>query len=112
MPKHATRTSFQKGKSGNPAGLKPGVRKTILELFGPLENLMMENVAEFLRHKDPNVRGDWTRYGLERLHGKVVERKEISGVDGGAIRIEDNTPDVRLLLIQAIPTKTIEGEKE
>lgn len=72
---------------------------------------MMENVAEFMRHKDPNIRGEWTRYGLERLHGKVVEKKEISGADGGAIKIEDNTPSIRVLLTAALPP-LLEGEKE
>ena len=113
MPQHATSTSFKKGQSGNPAGPKTGIKRTIQELFGPLEPLAMANVLEFLQDEDKAVRVEMTRYVIERLHGKVVERKELTGADGGKIQIEDSTPSIRLLLQQAIgDVKTIEGEKE
>lgn len=114
MPKHATRTSFVKGKSGNPGGLTKtdaAKRLTIQDLFGPLQDQAMDNIKGFLRNdKDKRMQWEVTQYVVERLHGKVVERKEISGADGGAIKIEDNTPSVRILLQQALGP-VIEGEK-
>jgi hypothetical protein len=107
-------TSFPKGKSGNPAGMKQGIKRTIHDLFGPLEPLAMENVRQFLTDKDKAVRVEMTKYVIERLHGKVVERKEVTGADGGKIQIEDSTPAIRLLLQQVIAaeTKVIEGMAE
>jgi hypothetical protein len=39
---------------------------------------------------------------MDRAYGKAVERKELSGPDGGKIPIEDSTPSIRLLLQQAL----------
>lgn len=112
MPKHATSTSFKPGQSGNPAGSKPGIKRTIQELFGPLEPQAMANMQEFLQHKDLAVRVEMTKYVIERLHGKLVERKELSGPNGAPIPIEDSTPAIRLLLQQGGGPKVIEVKAE
>jgi hypothetical protein len=52
---------------------------------------------------------------LNRAHGKVVERKELTGADGGKIQIEDSTPSIRLLLqqvLEASAPKVIDVEKD
>lgn len=116
MPQHATKTSWKKGKSPNPAGRPPMSPekydfKLALERMMPLASQRLREMLEsddFEKHKFaiPIV--------YDRYLGKAIERKELTGAGGGAIQIEDNTPSIRLLLQQALPaeepTKTIDGE--
>lgn len=121
MPKHATSTSFQKGKSGNPAGpptknVIERARSTLQEFlpqaFGHLQ-AMFDAKIDREGHSEPDMatRERAMHIVFDRNLGKMVEKKEISGADGGAIKIEDNTPSIRLLLTAALPP-LIEGEKE
>ena len=51
---------------------------------------------------------------MDRTQGKAIERKELTGADGGKIQIEDSTPAIRVLLQAAIAeeTKVIEVKAE
>lgn len=54
---------------------------------------------------------------LERAVGKVPDRKELTGKDGGPMQIEDNTTNVTVLLRAAlggvkVDSDVIEGESE
>lgn len=116
MPRHATSTSFKKGQSGNPTGSAKASHeryefKAALEAMLPLANQRLQEMLDsddFEKH----------RFAIPLIHdrtqGKAVERKELTGADGGKIQIEDSTPSIRLLLQQALPqeVKTIEGEKD
>lgn len=116
MPQHATKTSFVKGKSGNLKG-KPPLTEILKaehidarELCRALTERAIKVYAEGLTHKDHNIRVLCADRIIDRGWGKVVEKKEITGAEGGAIKIEDNTPSVRILLQQALGP-IIEGEK-
>ena len=51
---------------------------------------MLESTADF------DERRFAVQTVMDRSYGKVVERKELSGPDGGKIPIEDTTPSIRL----------------
>lgn len=117
MPQRATKTSFTKGKSGNPAGTKPlppeiiAERREARELAQLHTQEAIETYLRWMRSNDAVASIQAADRIIDRGWGKVIERKEISGADGGAIKIEDNTPAIRVLLQAALPL-TIEGEKE
>lgn len=116
MSRHDHPGLFKKGQSGNPKGKAPLTSehyefKRALEAMLPLANQRLQEMLDsddFEKH----------RFAIPLIHdrtqGKAVERKELTGADGGKIQIEDSTPSIRLLLQQALPqeVKTIEGEKE
>lgn len=116
MPKRATSTSFQKGKSGNPLGGAVVPKAVLIERRDAREMAQLytqeaiETYAKWMRSSDPLISMQAIDRIIDRGWGKVVEKKEISGADGGAIKIEDNTPSVRILLQQALGP-LIEGEK-
>ncbi len=65
----------------------------------------MEALDVFIRNinnKDYAIASDAARELINRGWGKVVERKELTGEGGGAIKIEDNTPSIRVLLQQVL----------
>ena len=101
---------FQKGQSGNPKGPKPGLRRTVMELFEPFEPQCAANIQKFiLDDSNPNLQWEVTKYVVERIHGKPVERKEVTGKDGAPIAIEHSP--IALLLQQMLSAKDVEPVK-
>ena len=88
MPRHATATSLKKGQSGNPKGSLPVTpeKREFKEAFILLLPKAWERVAEML---DPTADFEERRFAvqtvMDRAYGKAVERKELSGPDGGKI---------------------------
>lgn len=123
MPKHATKTSFGKGVSGNPAGRKKQTPE-YFEFKAAIAALLptaVERVSEMLdaTHKDGTAdmqtRERAIHIVFDRNIGKLAQVTEITGKDGAAIQIEDNTPSIKILLAAALPqptTPTIEGKAD
>lgn len=130
MPKRATKTSFVKGKSPNPGGVPKGGRPPEFKdkiaaakakfqdllpaAFDVLDQMFNAEFVTKAGKREPNMalRTEAMHIVLNRNLGMVVERKEISGADGGAIKIEDNTPSVRLLLQSALIPLTIDAKED
>lgn len=81
-----------------------------------MQDRALKNLKRFLENdQDPIMQWDATRYVIERLHGRLVERKEVTGADGGALQIEDHTPSIKMLLQQVLnppEPKVIDVERE
>lgn len=123
MPQRATSTSFKKGQVANPNG-RPRLEvveyaKTRLAELTPaaldhLQRMLGATIVDDDGNDTPDdaMRERGMLICLERVLGKAVERKELSGADGGKIQIEDSTPTIRLLLQQALASeaKVIEAK--
>lgn len=109
-------TSFVKGKTGNPSGRPPMTPEKFefKEAMAAMLPKALTKLRDMLECDDFEERRFAVQTVLDRNLGKAIERKELTGADGGKIQIEDSTPSIRLLLQQALPqeVKTIEGEKE
>lgn len=126
-PRRANSTVFKKGKCPNPGGVPKGMtreehRDRIALAKGKFQDLLpkafyvleqmfkAENVGKNGKKKpDLATREIAMNIVFNRALGMVVEKKEISGADGAPIRIEDNTPSVRLLLQSALPNLIIDA---
>lgn len=112
----ASSTSFKKGQVANPNG-RPRLTPERFEFKQAMESLLplaWQRLHEMLASDDQKKHEFAIPIVFDRTQGKAIERKELTGANGGAIQIEDSTPAIRLLLQAAIEaeTKVIEVKAE
>ena len=102
--------AFQKGQSGNPGGKPKGTISIVHLLLRKLKDKTPDGkknadaVAEQLISLALSGDLDAIKVILDRVDGKVVERQEISGPDGGPVEYSnvDTTDEERAARITAL----------
>lgn len=78
---------FAKGVSGNPEG-RPPISPEYSAAMAQLEPLSYQALGDILADPAHRDRASTARYVTDRLHGKPIQRTEVSGPDGGPMELE------------------------
>jgi hypothetical protein len=108
-------TRFKKGQSGNPKGRPVGhstklatdaLRLALNRKAADGDRIMLNVVAEALVNKAADGDVQAIREIFDRIEGKVTQRAEFTGAEGGPIQIEgENARDVLMRRIAGIASR-------
>lgn len=84
---------FKKGKSGNPNGRRvEKLSDKLAQQYGPDA---IQIIQELMRtSKSPKIRLDAAKYLADRAYGKAPQAVQLSGEEGGPIRVAVINSDV------------------
>lgn len=82
---------FIKGQSGNPLGVSPEVaaaREALRAALAKDATEVHEALMYLVKERNPQA----VIYAHQQLHGKPVEVHEVTGADGGPLRVSQEMP--------------------